>query len=300
MTAPINKPANRPLPFDDDDFYSVEKPAEKPDEPDLLERYLQASVEKRLCAAEKPPPPPRWPMLNGIFLFPFYLKTLAAWMAISFGLLLSSWLLMFWLGPGAILGMTSARLFGPPTCMAALLTFGYAASCCLVIIEETCHGWNSIEVSAGLDWKEWAWNFAHIVALVLQAALVGHVVRLLGGTASWIPMVVGTLAAFPLVLLGALAADGAWVPLAIVTVLRSLVRNFLAWIFFYVETSALILGWILLTAAGLGRAPWLVPVYTAPLLAAIILIYARLAGRLAGCIATEMLPRRTKGNHRDA
>jgi hypothetical protein len=238
-------------------------------------------------------------MLSGIFTFPFYLKTLGAWMAISFGLMLSSWLLMFWLGPGAMLGLDSARLFGFPTCTAALLTFGYAASCCLVIVEETCNGWDSIEVSAGIDWKEWAWNFAHITALVLQAAVVGHVVRLVSGSQSWLPLVVGTLAALPLVILGALAADGAWVPMAIVTVLRSLVRHPLAWGCFYLETAAMIFGWTSITATGLQRAPWLAPFYAASLLAAIILIYARLVGRLAGCIAAGMLPHRTKGDERD-
>jgi hypothetical protein len=34
-----------------------------------------------------------------------------------------------------------------------------------------------------------------------------------------------------------------------------------------------------------GQGPWLVPLYAAPLLATIILIYARLIGRLAGCIS---------------
>ena len=144
-----------------------------------------------------------------------------------------------------------------------MLTFGYAASCFLIIIEETCHGWQSIEVSAGIDWKEWAWNYAHVTALLLQAAVIGHVVRLFCGAESWLPMVVGTLAVFPLVLLGALAADGAWVPIAFPTVLRSLVRNSLAWAFFYLETTVLIVVWTSLTAAGLKHAPWLVPLYAA-------------------------------------
>lgn len=309
MSTPANAPKGRPIASaDDDDFWGPNEPAEvsnsapveTPAAAGILERHAQETLQRRMAAAGKPPPPPRWPMLSGVFLFPFYLQSLAAWMAISLGLMISSWLLLTLLGPASILGLTGVRLFGPPTCAAALLTFGYAASCFLIIIEETCHGWQSIEVSAGLDWKEWAWNYAHVTALLLQSAVVGHVVRLLCGTESWLPMVVGTLAVFPQVLLGALAADGAWVPIAIPTVLRSLVRNPLAWAFFYLETSVLIVVWTSLTAAGLKHAPWLVPLYAAPLLAAIILIYARLAGRLAGCIAAGMLPHRTKGDDRDA
>ena len=116
MSTPANAPKKRPIvPADDDDFWASSEPAEvssstpieTPAAPSILERHAQETLQRRIAVAGKPPPPPRWPMLTGVFLFPFYLQTLAAWMAISFGLMLSSWLLMFWLGPGAILGMDS-------------------------------------------------------------------------------------------------------------------------------------------------------------------------------------------------
>jgi hypothetical protein len=48
----------------------------------------------------------------------------------------------------------------------------------------------------------------------------------------------------------------------------------------------MIAGWTLLVKDQLaGQGPWLVPLYAGPLLATIILIYARLIGRLAGCIS---------------
>ena len=57
---------------------------------------------------------------------------------------------------------------------------------------------------------------------------------------------------------------------------------------FYLEATAMAAVWMTLTVAGLRRSPWLVPLYSGPLLAAVMLIYARLVGRLAGCIAAEM------------
>jgi hypothetical protein len=286
MTSPANNPRGPlPRPEEDDGLYALKpepQAAPRPPEP-----YVVTSVLERVSTAAKPPPPPRWPMLSGTFTFPFYLGTLAAWMFISLGLMVTGWLLLFWLGPGAVLGLDSARLFGIPTLAAALLTLGYAASCCLMIIEETSHGWKAIDVSPEGDWKEWVWNYAHLAVLALQAAMVGAVMRLLCGSDSWLPVFAGTFLAFPLVLLGALAADGAWVPLAIAKVLRSIVGLLPTWMFFYLATAALMVGWISLTATGLEQEPWLVPLYAAPLLAMVILIYARLVGRLAGCIAAE-------------
>jgi len=292
MTPPLEKP-RRPSPplEDDEEFYAAGKPVEPPAVPDLVEKYTRAAEQKRVSTAEEPPPPPRWPLLSGILTFPFYPSSLAAWMGISIGLMVTGWFFMVWFGPGLILGMWSARLFGLPTCVAGALTFGYAASCCLITIEETSNGWNAFEVSPGMEWKEWIWNLAHFIVLGLQSAMVGLVVQqiclLMKFSNSWLPMVAGAYAVFPLVLLGALAAEGAWFPLAIGTILRSLVPLWWAWGLFYLEISAMAVGWTLLIKTGLVRAPWIVPLYAAPLLAAAILIYARLTGRLAAYIAEE-------------
>jgi hypothetical protein len=267
--------------------------------PSHVDKYLRMAEEKRPGAAEEPPPLPRWPMLSGNLTFPFYLNTLAAWIYISFGLMVAGWLLMAWLGPALILGGLSARLFGLPTCLMASLTFGYASSCCLTIIEQTSQGWNSIEVSPGLDWKEWIWNFTRLIVAGLQAGVVGLAVSVLSNSDSWLPGVAGTFAAFPLILLASLAAD-AWVPLAIRPVLHSLVDLWWAWGLFYLQTAALAAGWFWLTKAGLeeslGVLPGAVPLFSAPLLALIILIYARLAGRLAGCIAEASTTDLTEGD----
>ena len=298
MTAPRENPKRPPAPpADDDEFKIVSEPVQQRVLPENVKRQLHAAQQKRISTADEPPPAPRWPMFSGILTFPFYLNSLGPLVFISLGLMVGAWLLMFWIEYGPIMGAASAWYLGLPTCLVGILTLGYAASCSLIIIEQTYNGMDTIELSApGIDWKEWIWNFAHIAVLALQAAIVGYVAQRVISSNSSLPMAVGTFAAFPLVLLGALVADGAWVPLAIVKVLLSLVQVWWAWGIFYLATGAMAAGWTILTKSGLvGPNPWLTPLYAAPLLAIIILIYARLIGRLAVCIAAATTRHLTQG-----
>jgi len=286
MANPPEKPKGRTNPLlDDAEFQIAPEPVKARVVPAFVEKAMQATEQKRISAAEELPSSPRWPMLSGIFFYPFYLSALGSWMFISAGLMVFGWLFMFWIEYGAM-DMSTVYYLGLPAFTAGVLTFGYAASCCFSIIEGTSNGWDSFEVSPGIEWKEWIWSFLHISALLAQAGMVGYALELVCYSESWLPMVVGTLAVFPLVLLGALAADGAWAPLAIGKTLQSFFLVGWAWRLFYVETTPMIAGWAWLVKTQLaGQGPWLVPLYAGPLLATIILIYARLIGRLAGCIS---------------
>ncbi len=181
MTTPPEKPKTRINPLlEDEDLYPVSQPAPIPQViPDLVKKHMQAAEEKRVSAAEGLPPPPRWPMIEGVLSFPFYLNTLGSWMFITFGLMLTAWLLMFWIEYGTIGGMSTAYYIGMPTCLTGILTIGYAASCCLTIIQETSNGWDTFEVSPGMEWKEWVWSFAHITGAFASGGL-GRIYCLLG------------------------------------------------------------------------------------------------------------------------
>jgi hypothetical protein len=287
MSTPPEKPKGRiDSLLDEEELRSVGESVEQRPLPSFVQKHLEAAQQKRVSAADEPPPPPRWPMLSGIFTFPFYLNTLGPWMFISLGLMVFGWLFMFWLEYGDVMGATTAYYLGLPALAAGILVSGYAASCCFNIIEKTANGWDTFEVSPGNEWKEWIWSFLHLTVLASQAGVVGYALQLVCSSDSWLPMAAGTLAVFPLVLLGALAAGGAWAPMAILTILRSLFLTWRAWALFYLETGTMIVAWTLLTRAGLvGETSWLTPLFAGPLLAAILLIYARLTGRLAGCIA---------------
>jgi hypothetical protein len=289
------QPRVNPL-FDDEGEYRMAreppKPPPLPEPAPPLEQYsVPVWLKERtlVSAAEKPPPPPRWPMISGNLTFPFYFNALSVLLLVSLGLVITGWLVMFWIEYGAVLGGTSARLLGLPPVAVGLLTLGYAAACCFIIIESTANGWDTFPISPGFDWREYAWHFFHIGVLALQAGFAGAAAQFACDSNTALPLAVGTLVAFPFVLLGSLAAQYAWVPLAIGTVLRSVIHVPLAWLLFYVQTSVLIWVMTLLTLAGLeSESPWLTPTYAAPLLAFVIVFYARLIGRLAGCIAAKM------------
>ena len=291
MGAPSEKPRVRinPLFLDDDELREPVKPPVKPQEmPDLIDRTLSAAKQKLIDNREEPPPSPPWPMLSGILSFSFVLNVMGPWMFTSLGLVVTGWLTMFWIVYGAIGGGMVATRIGMLVCGAALATLSYAFSCSLNIMEDTSNGADTFEVPIVIEWREWIWNFGRIAVLALQAGLFGQAVQWIVGPGSSLslPFAIGTLAAFPFVLLGALAADGAWAPLAIMTVVRSAPRLWWAWGIFYLETIPAAVGWAWLTAAGLASdTAWQTPLYSAPLLAAIIFIYARLIGRIAECIA---------------
>ena len=254
MSNPPEKPKGRTNPLlDDAEFQIASEPVKPRVVPAFVEKHIKATEQKRVSAAEELPPPPRWPMLSGIFLYPFYLSALGSWMFISAGLMVFGWLLMFWIEYGAM-DTSTAYYLGLPVLTAGILTLGYAASCSFSIIEGTSTGWDSFEVSPGTEWKEWIWSFLHIGALLAQAGVVGYALKLVCSTDSWLPMAVGTLAVFPLVLLGALAADGAWVPLAIGKTLQSFFLVGWAWGLFYLETIPMIAAWVWLIIDQIARA----------------------------------------------
>ena len=288
MANPPDRPKKRANPLlDEEEFRIAPTPAAPPPVPTFVQKHMQAAEERQAAKAKEPKPRlPRWPMFSGVFLYPFYLCALSSWMFIALGLMIFGWLFMFWWQYGAMVDIEMAIYLGLPPLAVGLLTFGYAADCAFCIIEATSNMRDEFEVPHAMEWKEWVWSFVHVAALAAQAGMVGYAVKLVCNTDSWLPMAVGTLAVFPLVLLGALAADAAWVPLAIGKTLQSLFLAGPAWILFYLETTPIIALWAWLVIAQIdGPCEWLVPLYAGPLLATIILIYARLAGRLAACIA---------------
>jgi hypothetical protein len=291
-----SKPRINPL-LDEDDFrIAAPPPVQERAVPEYIAKHLRVAEEK-VARDVKEPDRPRLSMLSGVFLFPFQLKSLEALIFSTVGLLVGGWLLMFWIAYGAIGGTTTVYYIGVPTCATIITTLGYIATCSLKIIESTAENDESFEIAVGIEWKEWIWNFAHMLVLVLQAGMVGAVMKVLIPIHPWLPMIAATYAVFPIVLLGALAADGAWAPIAIGSVLRSLIPVGWAWALFYLETTVPIVAWCILVGAGLSSySPWLTPLYAAPLLAIYFLFYARLIGRLASCISESTKNQQSEGD----
>ncbi len=273
---------------DEEDVYGVSEPTWQPSTDEPRSRFVPIEREPMVSEAAPAPPPPRWPMFSGVFTFPWYLQTLTCWMAISVGLIVIFYMLGLMLGPGQRLGLAAARYFIPCITVTVVLTFSYASVCCLKVIEGTSYGLDSIDCAPDVGCKEWVYSYAYMTCQLALAVMAGGSLRLLTFLGEWAPVLPGAFVAFPIILLGSLAADNAWLPLAIWPVLRSLRPLWRQWALFYVETAGLIVAWMLVSFAGLSVSPWLVPLYSAPLFAAVMLIYAGLIGRLASCISEEI------------
>ncbi len=302
MTAPQENDDHFPTaPDSEDDTYGTSGPAERAPLPINVEKLMRDAEKPRVVEAE-PPPPPEWPMFSGVFNFPWYMDSVGYWAVISLGFVLTFLLLGFMFYAAAHVGLIAFRALALPTIALSLLTTAYAFACCLKVIEETACGWDSVDIEVGIDWKEWGWCWLYVMVLLTEAALIGALVWV---PFSWLssvnpvtaPLVsaVGTLVSvfvalviFPIFLLSAMAAGSAWLPLAISKVTGTMGAQWLVWLLFYLETGAITVAWCAVTVAS-DFVPWLAPFVSGPALAAAMLIYARLLGRLALCIGEDIL-----------
>jgi hypothetical protein len=246
------------------------------------------------------PDPPRWTFFSSVFGFPWSRGVLPRWAGISSGLLVAGGTLAI------VLGNVASEGLGKETVLAAgalsLLVFfallwslSYAASCLLVIVRETAEGADQMSESPDIDWRDWIFQLVYMAEILAQSIALGWFARWLlnlalpGTAAPAIGLAVVTFVAFPVFLLSALESGSALLPFS-APILRSLFRLSWAWGLFYLLTGALLIPVTMLAAhiatpyATLG---WLGP---APLLAAYLLIYARLLGRLGWLITERLQP----------
>ena len=99
----------------------------------------------------------------------------------------------------------------------------------------------------------------------------------------WIPSLLVVFVAFPYITLSAMEAES-WAPTS-AAVFRTLQTHLWAWAIFYAESALLVVVWLVASVVGaLVSEAWAV-IMPCPLLAAAIIIYARLMGRLAWCFS---------------
>lgn len=236
------------------------------------------------------PEPPTLAFWSGIFSFPFYLKSLGAWLLIAMGLTVGAVGMVFclWLSDT---GQTLAlRCFLLPVLMIIAFTCCYASAVCQTITQLTAEGYDGVEDWPRGDWREWAWTVTYPLGMFLPAALMGWVVQWLVPLPLPIPGVFVAFVAFPVLLLSALEAGSPTMPVSL-PVLNSLVHVWWGWALFYLESGALVSAWAALVYFGYLENPWLTAALGAPLLAAVGMIYARLLGRLAWYIDRQMAQR---------
>jgi hypothetical protein len=286
MSPPPNQPKQRKVapPPDEGDTYAVSGPPKAevraaPAVPSYLNRGPQP-----IETAEPLPEPPRLPFFTGVFEFPFYLRSLAAWAMVSIGLTISALGIVLCIYLTDRVGAVAVRCFGVPVLLITTFSLSYAAACFMEVVEVTSHGYDKVvDWPAGL-WREWFWTFLSIGWAWGLAAAAGGVVGKLTGLGVAPGLLAGVYLLFPIFFVSSLEAGSAMVLIAW-AILRGFKSVWWAWGLFYLETAVLMAAWLVPTVLALQHLhqPFLTVLIAMPALAAGILIYARLLGRLLWC-----------------
>jgi len=270
-----------------DQTYAASKPAAPvrrpavPGRPSILERSQEES-EKEI--ERRHPEPTRLPFLIGVFNFPWYLRTVAAWGMIAIGLTVSMLGGVVCIYLTDRVGAMAVRFFALPPLMIVTLTLSYASACCLTIIETTAEGYDEVIDWPSGFWRDWFFAFVAALVFLLISAGIGGIIGKVLETGVWGSAAVSAYLLFPIFVLSALEAGS---PTALVSwpVVRSFWTVWWGWLLFYAETAVLIAIWAVPTVSLFQPRPWVTSLFSGPLLAAVMLIYARLIGRLAWCFS---------------
>ena len=272
------------------------------------EKLMERAATRRTTEAEQPPERPKWPLVTGVFEFPWYMTTGGHWALISFGGVLTLSILVFFLSMAvnAMGGYLVLRGIAVPAAI-GMLTTAYASAVFLSVIEGTAAGWDSVDIDVGLEWREWMWSFAYMVALLFESGLVGFVLGLpfslsadalpsapaLAGLlyfVRWLVLFAVTLCVFPVFLLSAMSVESAWYPAGIGRVLPTMAKHWKMWGLFYFLTAALTgVSMMIISVSLVISDLYLFPLVAPPVGAAAWLIFGRLIGRLALVIGDDIL-----------
>jgi hypothetical protein len=295
----LSPAANRQTGYEVDwassDELEVERPHQRPTE--AVADHLAQAEARGMLRTERLPDPPRWTFFSGVFGFPWQGPNIFRWVAMSFGMLVSGFagvMLVGVLRGGVGLGTLAGPLLSMITGLLVLMTASFAAPCFLAAVEDTADGFDEVQESTLPGWDQWYFSMFSVLSVLLLSGAITFpltFVEAIGPAA--VP--VGGLIFFPILVLSALECESFVMPLS-PPILTSLVRVWRAWLMFYLVTTPLVVGWLAVAIVSLPAAPFLAVVPLAPALAAVLLIYARLLGRLGWTITGS--PAMSREDHR--
>lgn len=228
---------------------------------------------------------PRWTFLSGIFTFPWHPDVILRWAFLSAGFAAMGLLAVAILWCAIIGGpmFRAAYAFCFPFFWISLWTISYTAACSLAIVEQTAGGNDTMGDWPEPQWTGWLLELMHLLVPALEAGAVAYGVALVVNLAAghfWTPLLATMYVLFPIVWLSSLEADSTIFPFS-VPILKSLGRLWWGWLLFYAEAAVLLVFWPGLLVLGAPWYPFETATATGPILAAVVLIYMRLLGRLA-------------------
>jgi DNA-directed RNA polymerase subunit RPC12/RpoP len=252
-----------------------------------------------------PPPPPRLWFYEGVLSFPWKQESIGRWLILSLFAIVTDAVTTYAV---VVLPMfrqefdrdAATALQAPFAVMLGGLlwsfTMFYAANCIYSVIRDTAAGSDEITDWGDGDLSDGIWRLAFLVAPLLAAGSLGFGVMFLGALvwppgAIWLGLATGAMVA-PIMVLS-IMDNNSIVGLFSATVLRGVKIVWRGWLLFYIEAGLLIAAWSALTVVSTvlaelapstflrASALILTVLVTAPLWAALVLILARLLGRLA-------------------
>jgi hypothetical protein len=247
--------------------------------------YLEQAKAKGMLRPETEVRLPKWTFFSGVFFSPWQGLNLTRWAIMALGLALAG---SISIGALDLLGFFSGHvstdaMMGLPLVLVAvgmlLASLSFSAASFLSAVQDTADGFDQMQEETMPELGQWIFTLGSLTLLWTAAGALGYPLSFIEGVGP-LGVAVCSFVFFPILLLSAMECDSFLAPYS-PAVLRTLLRFWWGWLLFYLLTTPLLVGWLLLSGLGLVSAPYLVSFASGPALAAIILIYARLLGRVA-------------------
>lgn len=280
------------------DALEVEEPHVPPPSASVEPDYLEIAKSRGLMREESDVVIPRWIFVSGVFLFPWQLGNIARWAVMSVALTLSGIVLLMaaeQLAGSVRLGTLWLPILSLVGAGLTLVTMMFSSACFIAAVDDTADGHDDVQEATMPPMDQWLFSFFSVLHIWLMSGALGYPLVLIPEVGP-LAIPISSLVLFPILFLSAMECDSFFLPWS-PTVWRSTLQYFGSWLAFYIVSTALLAGWFVASLYLVGAATYLGMVLVGPALAAVMLIYARLLGRLAWRISyreTDRQPRRRK------
>lgn len=288
--APMIAPTNTYQPKYEADWSKDEIEVEAPTEraPSMVEEYTQRAKERGLMRERVVERPPRSLFFSDVFTFPWQGSNITRWAIIAVSLTICSGMMAFIVAQ-MMTGLGMASLGMPLMMMIVaglgLLTLGFAAACFIAAVDDTADGQREVQDETMPAWDQWIFSFFSVAYVWTTSGALGYPLVFVPGLGPP-AILVSSIVLFPVLLLSALECDSFLLPIS-APIWRSIIRLPGTWLGFYLISSLVVGGWFVASGLLFREAPGVVLLVSPMIGAAVMLIYARLLGRLAWRITTD-------------
>jgi predicted Zn finger-like uncharacterized protein len=295
---PMQAPPTSHLPHYEADWASDELEMEAPQTPpprSLEPDYLEIARQRGLVREENEQTIPNWTFFSGVFAFPWQLANLGRWMVMAIGLTLSLLVIMMAAEQlaGGVRGTTlTLPMLSMFAAAMSLVTLMFCSACFIAAVDDTADGHDEVQEATMPPMDQWLFSFFSVIHLWLMSGALGYPLVFIPQIGP-IGIPISSLLLFPILFLSALECDSFFLPWS-PGVWKSLVRLAGTWLAFYLVSTLLLGGWFVGSLFLLGQSPYGGVVLVGPALAAVMLIYARLLGRLGWRLAYVERPTGTR------